>query len=951
MNEKRNDDEQLMLATALHQNILPTLVIAADGKTVYANNQYLLNYNYSPDKHDGSDVVALLQSEGWDDLAARIETALEDHAPWQGECTQTKAEDYEGCEFCTVAPIFDRNGIPAHFMISRQNISARRKAEEWLKKTNHRLRIISDISSVVIHNPEPELVAKEIAEKLREFFSVDALILDGFEPGTHKSHSLANFDTIDGQFVRVGDFSDGFNWANTRHGKILLNYKESVFVLRTDDELKRLNTPPDWVVPKSRYSASLIYVPLIVGDEVTGILSVQSYTRNAYSQEDLNLIEVIARQIAPAIKNVMLVLELRAQTQKLKLSEEKYRAIFESFEDIYFRTDGEGILTVISPSIERKTGFLPDELRGQYLRQLVRNDRGWLKAFVELRARNEIRELDLSIAKKDGTTLFCSVNAHALMGDNGELIGVEGVAHDISERKHMEQVRREAMLAAESANRAKSEFIANMSHEIRTPINGIIGMSDLLSETDLNEEQKDYLATISQSTRSLMRLVNDILDFSRFDSGKIKLDKKPFDLEYVLIAVFNSVRKTLRDKQLDFDFCLSSDVPAVISGDAARLKQILLNLVENAVKFTTVGGVYLSVEQKWNDSHRTGLVFNVIDSGIGVAPEKQKSIFEVFTQGDGSATRMYGGTGLGLTITTNLVRLMEGDIQLNSPIFDTNQASGCLDNQQQNIFAAGLKKYNTPGSMFSVSLTFGVESEAGFVAEQRKRTGENLVARISLENALRAAILARKLDILGLQVTDAEFEIEPARCIVFSDTEEAERVEGAEFVIIHDHEVENERTDMNYLHHPVTFSGLSELLGQIFSHAQISQSTTGQGPDFESDPGYELNEAQLLERFGNDSALLIEIMEIIVAQFPEYISEIEAAVNEQSAERIAASLHTLRGVLGTVAGNKLEELLRRMELDASTADFAACQRIFPVLIKYLENIRAGLADYIAQHQD
>jgi len=367
--------------------------------------------------------------------------------------------------------------------------------------------------------------------------------------------------------------------------------------------------------------------------------------------------------------------EQKKLDQRLRDQQFYTRSLIESNIDALMTTDPSGIITDVNKQMEALTGCTRDELIGAPFKSYFTDPERAEAAIKLVLSEKKVTNYELTACARDGKETVVSYNATTFYDRGRTLQGVFAAARDVTERKRLDQVLQEknvelesARSAAEKANLAKSDFLARMSHEIRTPMNAIIGMADLLWETSLISEQREYVRIFRKAGSQLLDLINDILDLSKVESGHLVLESIDFDLGEVLDKTLEMMAIRAHEKGLELALRIAPEIPTALVGDPARLRQVLINLIGNAIKFTEQGEVIVRVERDPADAAASALRFAVCDTGIGIPEETRELIFAPYTQVDTSTTRKFGGTGLGLAISRRVVELMQGRIWAESSV-------------------------------------------------------------------------------------------------------------------------------------------------------------------------------------------------------------------------------------------------------------------------------------------
>jgi two-component system, sensor histidine kinase and response regulator len=408
---------------------------------------------------------------------------------------------------------------------------------------------------------------------------------------------------------------------------------------------------------------------------------------------------------------------------ELRDNEARYRDLLDRQSHVISRTDTDGRLTFVNRSFCRTFGVDADDVLGSTFAPVVIDGGDWPSPDA-----SPTQGFELRLLTPQGPRWFVFEQLNALTID-GRDVEIQRVGRDITDQRRIEQELETARDAAETANRAKSRFLAAMSHEIRTPMNGILGMSALLAETPLNAEQMTYTRAVDQSARTLLALIDEILDFSRIEAGKLEIATEPFELDKCIEAAVELLQPKASEKRLDLAWWIEPTLPKVVIGDAMRLRQILLNLIGNAIKFTDQGGIAVRVDGEVDPSGTTAIVsIRVTDTGLGIAESAMPVLFSEFEQTDEALRRQRGGTGLGLAISRRLARGMDGDIAVTS--------------------AVGI------GSTFTLTLRVGVKAKSRPVLDIPSRSEPQQLVLVALDGPVERRVVAEVLRSLGFEAVE-----------------------------------------------------------------------------------------------------------------------------------------------------------------------------------------------------
>jgi PAS domain S-box-containing protein len=656
------------------------------------------------------------------------------------------------------------------------------------------------------------------------------------------------------------------------------------------------------------------------------------------------------------------ITERKQTEQALQGSEEKFRQLAENIREVFFILPLEGKeIIYVSPAYEQIWGRTCDSLYQNpwaWQEAIHPDDLERYQALAARQMKGDPVESEYRIRTPDGLEKWIRARTSPIRDKDGEPIRIVGIAEEVTDQKRYEAELIHAREGAEAANRSKSRFLANMSHEIRTPMNGVIGMIQLLLETDLTSEQQQYATLAQSSGRTLLALIDDILDLSKIEAGKITLEKTSFNLGESVDGVVGLQSVQANAKGLRFEARVSSEIPRLLRGDVHRLRQILTNLSSNAIKFTDTGEVTVAAALERQGAGTVTVRFTISDTGIGIRPEQAAVLFTPFTQADASTTRRYGGTGLGLAICKQLVAMMGGAIGLES-----------REGRGSTFWFTAVFDLPLPNQIQAAN---GPKNRRVHDRRGASRTASDARILVAEDNTTNRIVALAQLRKLGYRADAVENGAEAVAAVesggyglVLMDCQmpvmdgfEATRriresmipgVPGIPIIALTASAMSADRErclaeGMNdYLSKPVDLARLGDLLAMWLPVAGAVES--GAGQHFREQAAADVNvfnAKDLMERLMGDREIAGIILKEFLEGTPSQLNKLRQHLDAANAPGMRFEAHTLKGAAATVAADSLREIALAMERAGSDGQLDRCSELLPRAVEEFEQFRTTL---------
>lgn len=810
-------------------------------------------------------------------------------------------------------------GVPTAFRCILHDSTAKIRAERASK-------LFASIAQVTINSSNLDDLYFNIHRQLGEVIDVKNFFIAQYDPAKSYLYFPYYIDEY---------FNSRVHFTKRKLGNGLTEYAimANKPLILHDDDIHQLAKEKKiylyGVVPKV-----MLCVPLRIGDRVTGIIGVKSYERtNKYEKRDLELLDFISGQVALAIARKQSEEALARETARLN-------AIFEGSAHLMWSVNKRLLLTSFNNDYadllraqlnrEPQLNFSTEKLGFQLVDPAER--RGLEDRYKQaFRGNKQHFEIQLATSGKEETWLEVYLNPIFL--ENGNIEEVSGIARDISDLKRNQKEIVEAREQAEHSLKVKEQFLANMSHEIRTPMNGVIGMIDLLSETELVAEQRDYVQTIKKSSETLLHILNDILDLAKIEAGKMVLQPADVILEDIfdrLMALFSQVAMQKKNRLL---YELDEKLPKVVLADETRLLQILSNLTSNALKFTEQGEVKVVAKLQSEKGNRVVIRVDVSDTGVGISKENIRKLFNSFQQLDNSTKKVHGGTGLGLAISKELSRMMEGEIGVFSEEgkgstfwFTVNLAMG--DPQVASKKKTIEQKTEIKNTLIDIepvillvddnSTNRKVASEilkkAGCVVETAN-SGPEAIARLGKKHAFDLVLMDIQMPGMdGMETTQALKSAHPNNLPpIIAMTAYAMREDRERFL----------KAGMDdYLAKPIRANQLIEMVMKWVGRVERVDLKVNPEPSRTIEGVIDEEVLSSLQAaVGGEEAFVLGMLEEFIVEAREQISAAETAYIKDHCKGVQSELHTLKGNSGTLGAKEVHRICEIIEGKAKVCDF------------------------------